>query len=69
MAAAELELITHLFYSLAETRTEQQKMPKHTPCALFKWPGLKDRKVTMKCERAGLRGNLENCPFWLYDRN
>lgn len=67
-AAAEPELITHLFNRLAEMRTEHQRMPENTPCALFKWLGLKERIVTLEYELAGLTRNLETAHFGLWQK-
>lgn len=63
VAAAELKLITHLFNRLAEMRTELQRMPENTPCAIFKWLGLKEERITAEYELAGLKGSLETAHF------
>lgn len=62
-AAAELELITHLFNRLAETMTEKQRMPESRPCALFKWFILIEWRITTEYECTGGSRNLEKTHF------
>lgn len=63
-AAAELELITHLFNRLAEMWTELQTMPeKKAPYALFR--GLGEGMENKYGIWSGWMGrNSGNCPFW-----
>lgn len=68
-AAAELELITHLFNRLAEMRTEQQRMPENTPRAPFKWLGPTERRRTFGIWIGCIVWKSGNCTFWPFDRN
>lgn len=69
LAAAELELITHLFNRLAEMWIEQQRMARKKHPVLY-LNGLGERTENNSGIWIGwIKEKSGNCPVWPFDRN